>query len=79
MGQSVASKLANQRRMLVTNNGKENGTALVGGKDYIADRLPAAPTHQIPVRRGDMRGYEPRYMPQEYPALNQDAPPMQAW
>ena len=75
---TVASKLATQRRMLVTNNGKENGTIPVGGKDYMADRLPPAPAHQIPVRRPEARGYEPRY--HEYPAINQEGlPPMQAW
>lgn len=80
MGRTVASKLATQRRMLVTNNGKENGTVPVGGKDYAADRIPAGQGHQMPGRRQETRGYEPRYMPQEYPAINQDGlPPMQAW
>ena len=80
MGRTVANKIAAQRRMLVTNNGKENGTLPLAGKEYITDRLPVAPTHQIPVRRPEARAYEPRYMPHEYPALNQEAaPPMPAW
>lgn len=80
MGRTVANKLATQRRMLVTTNGKENGTVPAAGKDYIADRIPATQGHQMPVRRQEGRGYEPRYMPHDYPAINQDGlPPMQAW
>lgn len=80
MGRAVANKLSSGRRMLGTTNGKENGTMPMVGKDFISERLPAAPTHQIPVRRQDGRGYDNRYMPQDYPVIHQDvAPPMQAW
>jgi hypothetical protein len=67
------------------NGGKENGSMapmpLGGpGKEYMTDRMPAAPTHQIPGRRQEGRGYD-RYPPHDYQPVQhpEAAPAMSAW